>query len=43
MNSRQPVSLIADIVGYNNLGNFNRHFKALKNQTPREFRSAFSR
>jgi len=43
LNSRKPVSLIADEVGYNNLANFNRQFKTLKNKTPREFRLAFTR
>jgi AraC-like DNA-binding protein len=42
LNSEKPVSLIADEVGYNNLANFNRQFKALKKQTPREFRQAFN-
>ncbi len=43
MNTQKPISLIADEVGYNNLANFNRQFKALKRATPREFRAAFSR
>jgi AraC-like DNA-binding protein len=41
LNTRRPVSVIADEVGYRNLANFNRQFKALKGQTPRAFRSAF--
>jgi AraC-like DNA-binding protein len=43
MNTQKPISVIADEVGYNNLANFNRQFKALKNKTPREFRAAFAR
>jgi AraC-like DNA-binding protein len=42
INSQKPISVIADEVGYNNLANFNRQFKALKNKTPREFRAAFA-
>ena len=42
MNSRKPISLIADEVGYTNLANFNRQFKSLKGKTPREFRAAFN-
>jgi AraC-like DNA-binding protein len=41
LNTRQAVSIIAQEVGYTNLANFNRQFKAVKNQTPRQFRSAF--
>ncbi|WP_158824164.1 AraC family transcriptional regulator [Granulicella sp. S156] len=43
INSQKPISVIADEVGYNNLANFNRQFKALKNKTPRDFRAAFAR
>lgn len=43
MNSRKPISLIADQVGFRNLSNFNRRFKSVKKLTPREFRAAFSR
>ena len=42
INTQKPVSLIAGEVGYQNLANFNRQFKALKGQTPRQFRSAFN-
>jgi AraC-like DNA-binding protein len=42
INTGKPISLIADSVGYRNLANFNRQFKALKGQTPRQFRSAFN-
>jgi AraC-like DNA-binding protein len=43
LNSRKPISVIADEVGYNNLTNFNRQFKALKTKSPRDFRGAFTR
>jgi len=42
MNSQKPISVVADEVGYNNLANFNRQFKALKKMRPREFRAAYS-
>jgi AraC-like DNA-binding protein len=42
INTTKPISLIADQVGYRNLANFNRQFKSTKNQTPRQFRSAFN-
>jgi AraC-like DNA-binding protein len=38
---QQPVSWIADTVGYRNLANFNRQFKQLKKMTPRTFRRRF--
>ena len=41
LNTDRPVALIADDVGYGNLANFNRQFKAVKGQTPREFRRSF--
>ncbi|WP_353072666.1 AraC family transcriptional regulator [Tunturiibacter gelidiferens] len=43
LNSEKPIAVIADEVGYGNLANFNRQFKGLKGQTPREFRRAFQR
>jgi AraC-like DNA-binding protein len=43
VNSRQPIASIADEVGYANLANFNRQFRALKQMTPREFRRSFAR
>ncbi len=43
INTDKPVALIADDVGYQNLANFNRQFKSLKKQTPRQFRAAFAR
>ncbi len=42
VNSTKPIALIADEVGYGNLANFNRQFKALKGKTPRAFRDAFN-
>ncbi len=43
VNTRQPIAHIADEVGYANLANFNRHFRALKGRTPRQFRQSFGR
>ena len=43
VNSSKPVAHIADEVGYTNLANFNRRFRALKGMTPREFRRSFAR
>lgn len=42
INTARPIALIADDVGYRNLANFNRQFKAAKGQTPRQFRSMMS-
>jgi len=42
INTQRSISLIADDVGYRNLANFNRQFKAFKSTTPRQFRSAFN-
>ena len=39
----RPVAHIADEVGYSNLANFNRQFRAFKGLTPREFRRRFAR
>ena len=41
ISTKKPVALIAQEVGYANLANFNRQFRAVKGQTPREFRAAF--
>jgi AraC-like DNA-binding protein len=41
INTEKPIALIADEVGYRNLANFNRQFKEIKGQTPRQFRIAF--
>ena len=43
VNSERPIAHIADEVGYANLANFNRQFRALKELTPREFRNSFAR
>jgi AraC-like DNA-binding protein len=43
VNSERPIAHIADEVGYANLANFNRQFRALKGRTPREFRKSFVR
>jgi len=37
-----PVAVIAERVGYRSLANFGRQFKALKGQTPREYRKHFT-
>ncbi len=42
LNSQKPVALVAEEVGYSSLAHFNRQFKAVKKQTPREFRAAFA-
>ncbi len=36
-----PIQTIAHNVGYNSLANFNRHFKRLREVTPRQYRAAF--
>lgn len=43
VNSERPIAHVADEVGYANLANFNRQFRALKGMTPREFRKSFAR
>ncbi len=43
VNTRRPIAHIADEVGYANLANFNRQFRALKGLTPRQFRQSFAR
>jgi len=35
------IAAIADLSGYRNLANFNRHFRTLKGMTPREFRRSY--
>ena len=39
INSGQPISAISDLCGFNNLSNFNRRFRYLKNMTPSQFRA----
>lgn len=39
--SQKPIAYISDEVGFHSLANFNRHFKRIKNQTPRGFRSGY--
>ncbi|WP_246748578.1 helix-turn-helix domain-containing protein [Rhizobium setariae] len=41
--TQQPIALVATDVGYDNLSNFNKQFKALKGTTPRAFRNTFAR
>ncbi len=41
INTSQPIALVAENVGFNNLSNFNRQFKAAKKMTPKEFRTHF--
>lgn len=36
-----PIQLIAEQTGFQNLSNFNRHFKSLKQMTPKQFRIQF--
>lgn len=43
VNSARPIAHIADEVGYGNLANFNRQFRARKGITPRSFRRNFAR
>ena len=43
INTDLPIKHIADEVGYHNLANFNRQFRAVKQMTPREFRRSFVR
>ncbi|MCR6477822.1 AraC family transcriptional regulator [Variovorax sp. ZS18.2.2] len=37
--SDQQVSSICYLVGFNNISNFNRHFRRLKSMTPKEYRN----
>jgi transcriptional regulator GlxA family with amidase domain len=38
----RQIAAIAESVGYRSLANFGRQFRALKRQTPREYRNRFS-
>ncbi|WP_413700023.1 AraC family transcriptional regulator [Psychromonas sp. KJ10-10] len=42
INSDKSIALIADLVGFNNLSNFNRHFKSKKQMSPKQFRQLFA-
>ena len=39
----RPIAHIAADVGYDNLANFNRQFRAIRDMTPREYRTSFNR
>ena len=43
VNTGKPIAHVAEAVGYANLANFNRQFRALKGMTPRAFRRSFAR
>ncbi|MEP0321858.1 AraC family transcriptional regulator [Bauldia litoralis] len=43
VNTSQPIAHVAEAVGYANLANFNRQFRATKGMTPRDFRRSFAR
>ncbi|MDS1792054.1 helix-turn-helix domain-containing protein [Vibrio parahaemolyticus] len=38
----KPVSLVAELSGFNNLSNFNRLFLKYKQTTPKAFRAKFT-
>lgn len=42
INGETSIATIADWVGFNNLSNFNRQFKANKQMTPKQFRQLFA-
>jgi len=42
LNSDKSIASIADLVGFNNLSNFNRQFKAKKQISPKQFRQLFT-
>ena len=39
----RPISVIAADVGFSNLSNFNRRFRAVRHMTPKEFRRQYSK
>ncbi len=43
VNGDRPIAHVAEAVGYANLANFNRQFRAAKGMTPRDFRRSFVR
>ncbi|MEQ8699986.1 MAG: AraC family transcriptional regulator [Bauldia litoralis] len=43
VNTSLPIAHVAEAVGYANLANFNRQFRATKGMTPRDFRRSFTR
>lgn len=43
MNTKLPISVIIDKVGYDNQANFNRQFKVYKRTTPTQYRLAMKR
>lgn len=42
VNTEKSIAVIADLVGFNNLSNFNRQFKAKKKLSPKQFRLLFA-
>ncbi|WP_047049522.1 helix-turn-helix domain-containing protein [Vibrio mexicanus] len=40
--TQYPIALVAEKTGFNNLSNFNRQFKGLKDMTPTQFRRQFN-
>jgi len=42
VNTEISIAAIADLVGFNNLSNFNRQFKAKKQMSPKQFRQLFA-
>ncbi|HAS61396.1 MAG TPA: AraC family transcriptional regulator [Vibrio sp.] len=42
VNTGQPVALIAEQSGFNNLSNFNRQFRMVKGMTPSDFRAQYN-
>ena len=42
INSNTSIAIIADMVGFNNLSNFNRQFKQCKLMSPKQFRTLFA-